>query len=51
MSRKASCGRWRAEDKGDSESAFLLMKGDNSSLRGGWVAPLYIHATVDAKTM
>ena len=55
MSRKASCGRQRAEDKENSGNAFLLMKrGQSSSLRR-WVgsAPIYIyiHATVNAKTM
>ena len=48
MSRKASCGRQRAEDKGDSGSAFLLMERGQFFLRrrvGG--TPLYIYATVN----
>ena len=43
MSRKASCGRQRAEDKENSGNAFLMMKrGQLSSLRR-WVggAPIY----------
>ena len=52
MSHKASCSRQRAEDKGelrervlDDEKGTIVLSG------GGWAATLYIHATVDAKTM
>ena len=52
MSRKASCGRQRAEDKENSGNAFLLMeRGQLFSLCRWAGGTLYIHATVDAKTM
>ena len=52
MSRKASCGRQRAEDKGELRERVLVDEKGTIPLRGGgWVAPLYIHATVNAKTM
>ena len=42
MSRKASCGRQRAEDKGDSGNAFLMMKRGQLFSLCRWVAP-YIY--------
>ena len=52
MSHKASCGRPKAEDKGDSGNAVLMMKRGQLPSLCRWVGgTLYIHATVDAKTM
>jgi hypothetical protein len=52
VSRKASCGRQRAEDKERLRERVLVdEKGTTVLSGGGWAAPLYIHATVDAKTM
>jgi hypothetical protein len=49
---RASRGRQRAEDKERLRERVLVDgKGDNFLSGGGWAAPLYIHATVDAKTM
>ena len=52
MSRKASCGRQRAEDKGELRERVLVDgKGTIVLLvQVGGQHP-YIHATVDAKTM
>jgi hypothetical protein len=51
VSRKASRGRQRAEDKERLRERVLVDgKGDNFLSGGGWAAPLYIHATVDGLT-
>ena len=50
VSRKASCGRQRAEDKERLRERVLVDgKGDNSLSGGEWAAPLYIHTTVNAR--
>ena len=52
VSRKASCGRQRTEDKGDSGNAFLMMKRGQLFSPRRWVGgTIYIYATVDAKPM
>ena len=51
MSRKASCDRQRAEDKERLRERVLDDEKGTILSGGGWAAPLYIHATVDAKTM
>ena len=56
MSRKASCGRQRAEDKVETQGARSVDKKGTIDLpvQVGGRHPyiyIYIHATVDAKTM
>ena len=50
MSRKASCGRQRAEDKGELRERVLVDGKGTIVLSGGGWAALYIHATVPIPT-